>query len=65
LGAAGAVGNRRRRNQEREDAWAAKRREQKEWFERIGLEAIRERRRGLLGEKRGIENDLLALTMMM
>ena len=60
-----AGGNRRRRNQDREDAWVAKRREQKEWFERIGLEGIRERRRGFLGEKRGIERDLLALAMTM
>jgi len=58
-----AASDRQRRNQDREDTWAAKRREQKGWFESTGFDAIRKRRLACLGEKRAIEHDLLALAM--
>jgi hypothetical protein len=58
-----AASDRQRRNQDREDIWAAKRREQKGWFESTGFDAIRKRRLACFGEKRAIEHDLLALAM--
>jgi len=57
------AGDRQRRNQEREDTWAAKRREQKGWFESTGFDATRKRRLACLGETRVIEHELLALVM--
>jgi hypothetical protein len=58
-----ADSDRRRRNQDREDTWAAKRREQKGWFESTGFDAIRKRRLDRLAEKRAVEHELLALAM--
>jgi|tagenome__1003787_1003787.scaffolds.fasta_scaffold19437511_2 hypothetical protein len=55
--------DRQRCNQDREDTWAAKRREQKGWFESTGFDAVRKRRLACLGDKRAIEHDLLVLAM--